>query len=626
MIRTLTILLVLFGGLSPGTLITGLLSPGLPGSGLSSLGAQDVQLTADAPRVVRVGEQFRLSYVVNARPSSFSQPEISDFYIISGPNQSTSSSIQIINGRRTSSYTITYTFYLQATGAGKFTIPPAKVVVEKKEYTSGAVEVEVVGGEGATQSGSTATQEGGTGTQQAQDPDLSEELFVRLIIDKKNIYRGEPVIATIKLYTRLQIAGFGESEMPDFAGFWTEEIEAPTQLNLVRENVGGRIYNSAMIRKVILFPQKSGELTISPFRLETYVRQQVSRPRSPFDDFFGSNYTNVMKPLASRPVKITVRDLPEGAPGGFSGAVGKLAVKAEIDKTEALTNDAITYKLSISGTGNVQLLDVPHINFPPDFETYDPKVRTNTDNSDRGQSGSKTFEYLLIPRHAGKFRIAPVSFSYFDLQSGRYKTVSTPEFNLTIGKSSEEETVGVIAGRTKEDLRIIGQDILFIKDEDFRLHRIGQAFYGSTEFVLVYLVSLALFLLILFIRRKRIRRMQNVELVRNRRASREASKRLKQAAGHLKQKETEAFYEAVLKALSGYLVDKLNIQLAEMSKERAREGLEGYNIAEDLIAEYFELADTCEMARYAPTSAEGKAEEVYSRSIRVIGKIEQNLR
>jgi hypothetical protein len=265
---------------------------------------------------------------------------MNDFYVLSGPNQSTSTSIQLINGRRTSSYTITYTYYIQATGAGKFTIPPAKVVVDKKEYASGLLEIEVVGAEGSQEG---ATGQGGTSSSQAEaDVDLSEELFVRVITDRKTIYRGEPLIVTIKLYTRLQIAGFGESEMPDFANFWTQEIESPTQVNLVRENVGNKIYNTGLIRKVIVFPQKSGEITISPFKLQTYIRQQVNRPRSPFDDFFGSSYSNVLKPLESKPVLITVKELPPGAPEGFNGAVGRLSLKAEIDQTEALTNDALT--------------------------------------------------------------------------------------------------------------------------------------------------------------------------------------------------------------------------------------------------------------------------------------------
>ena len=232
----------------------------------------------------------------------------------------------------------------------------------------------------------------------------------------------------------------------------------------------------------------------------------------------------------------------------------------------------------------------------------------------------------MIPRHAGNFRIAPVSFSYFDIKAGKYKTVSTPEFNLVISKGKEEETIGVIAGRTKEDLKIIGQDILFIKDEYFRIHRIGKSFYGSTFFILIYLGSFGLFLLILIIRRKRIRRMQNIELLRNQRASKEARKRLREASGHMKKNETEAFYEAILKALVGYLINKLNIPVSELSKETTRMGLEKFNVDEAIITECLELADTCEMARYAPSSVEKQVEEVYSRSIRIIAKLEQNLR
>ncbi|MEE9462671.1 MAG: BatD family protein, partial [Bacteroidales bacterium] len=456
--------------------------------------------------------------------------------------------------------------------------------------------------------------------------DVSEELFVRILINRKNIYRGEYIIATIKLYTRLSITGFGESKMPDFQGFWTQDIESPTQLNLIRENVNGRIFNTAVIKKVILFPQKTGEITIDPFKLETYIRQQTNRPRSPFDDFFGNSYTNVVKPLVSNPVKIRVKDLPAGAPEVYAGAVGDLAIKAEIDKQEAVTNDALTYKVIVSGNGNVQLIDAPRINFPPDFETYDPKIQTNVTNSENGQSGRKTFEYLLIPRHAGNFRIPQVSLSYFEPKSGKYRTSSTTEFNITISKGDEEEAVTVIAGRSKEDLKIIGSDILFIKDNQFKMFRIGQGFFGSSVLYLLYAGLFLLFLGVLLIRRKRIRRQQNVELVKNQRASREARRRLKEAATHMKKNESETFYEAVLKALTGYLVDKLNIPMSDLSKDSARKGLQKYDVKSEAIEEYLELADICEMARYSPTAIEGGMEEIYSRSIKIISQLEQNLR
>jgi hypothetical protein len=591
----------------------------ITGSGLL---AQNVSITATAPNVVKVGEQFRLNYVINASPSSFSAPEISDFYVLSGPNQSTSQSIQIINGRRTSSVTITYSYYLQATGEGKFTIPAATAVVDNQNFTSNTVEIEVIAGEKPAGTSQPST----SPSPQSQDVDVSEELFVRILTNRKNIYRGEYIIATIKLYTRLSITGFGESEMPDFQGFWTQDIESPTQLNLVRENVNGRIFNTAVIKKVILFPQKTGELTIDPFRLETYIRQQTNRPRSPFDDFFGNSYSNVVKPLVSNQVKITVRDLPAGAPESFEGAVGSLDIKAEIDKQEAITNDALTYKIIISGKGNVQLIDAPRINFPPDFETYDPKVQTNVTNGENGQSGRKTFEYLLIPRHAGNFRIPQVTLSYFEPNSGKYKTSATTEFNIVISKGDEDETVSVIAGRSKEDLKIIGSDILFIKDNPFKLFRTGQGFFGSAMLYLLYVGLLLVFFGVLLIRWKRIQRQQNIELVKNQRASREARRRLKEASSHMKKNESEAFYEAVLKALMGYLVDKLNIPMADLSKDSARKGLQKYNVKSEAIDECMGLADVCEMARYSPTVTEGGMGEVYSRSIKIISQLEQNLR
>ncbi len=588
----------------------------------SNLWAQNVSITATAPNVVKVGEQFRLNYVINAKPSSFGAPEISNFYVLSGPNQSTSQSIQIINGRRTSSVTITYSYYLQATGEGDFTIPAATAVVENKNYTSNTVKIEVIKGENPAGT----TQPSISQTQQPQDIDVSEDLFVRILSNRKNIYRGEYIIATIKLYTRLSITGFGESEMPDFQGFWTQDIESPTNLNLVRENVNGKIFNTAVIKKVILFPQKTGEIIIDPFKLETYIRQQTNRPRSPFDDFFGNSYSNVVKPLVSNTAKIQVKDLPPGAPEGYSGAVGNLAVKAEIDKQDAVTNDALTFKVIVSGNGNVQLIDAPRINFPPDFETYDPKIQTDVTNGVNGQSGTKTFEYLLIPRHAGNFRIPQVTLNSFEPKSGQYKTSSTTEFNISISKGNEEEAVSVIAGRSKEDLMIIGSDILFIKDNQFKMFRIGQGFFGSSLLYLLYAGIFLLFLGVLLIRRKRIQRQQNVELVKNQRASREARRRLKEAATNMKKNESEAFYEAVLKALTGYLVDKLNIPMADLSKDSARNGLQKYDVKPEAIEEYLELADVCEMARYSPTAIEGGMEEVYSRSIKIISQLEQNLR
>ena len=587
------------------------------------LPGQEVQFTAEAPRVVRTGEQFRLTYTVNARPSSFNAPEITDFYVLSGPNQSTSTSFQVINGRTSQSITISYAYYLQATSPGKFTIDPATVVVEKKEYTSNLVEVEVVGDQQAA-----PVQQGQPSqSQQQQTQEVpKEELYVQVLTNKRSVYQGEHIIATIKLFTRIGISGFGSSEMPDWAGFWTQDIETPSQINLQRENVNGVIYNTGIIRKVILFPQKSGEIVIKPFKLETYVRQRVSNQRSIFDDFFGPSYTNVSVNLESKPVTINVKPLPEGRTSAFSGAVGNISMSSSIDKTDVVTNDAITLRINVKGNGNIKLVDPPKIDFPPDFETFDPKISSNVKNTVSGQSGTKTFEYLIIPRHAGNFRIPPVTFSYFDVASKQYKTLRSTEYNITVQKGDSEEAVGVVSGLSKEELQVLGSDILFIKSPGFKLVPAGRVFFGTAGFWLFYAVAAVAFLFVVIFWRRYIKRRQNIELVKNKKANRVARQRLKQAGKYLKQNDPENFHESLLKALWGYISDKLSIPVSDLSKDTARQSLSGFINDEDLIANIMNIIDECEMARYSPSSDDSRLEKLFSETARVISKTEQSLR
>lgn len=583
--------------------------------------AQDVQFTADAPRVVEIGEQLRLTFTLNARPSSFSPPDIVNFYVLSGPNQSTSTSFQIINGKSSQSITITYTYYLQSTTQGTFTIGPATAIVDRKEYVSNPITVEVVGGQ---KPASSQQNQAAPATQTQQLPD--EELFVKVIADKKSVYQGEHIIVTLKIYTRLAITGFGSSEMPDFSGFWSQDIESPTQINLQRENVNNVIYNTGVIRKVLLFPQKSGEIMIEPFKLETFVRQQINTSRSIFDDFFGPSYTNVSKMLESDPVKITVKSLPAGQPAAFAGAVGTMDISASVDKSSVKTNDAITLKLIVKGNGNLKLVESPKIDFPPDFDIFDPKVSTNIKNTLSGQTGSKTFEYLLIPRHPGNYRIPPVLFSYFEPDKNQYQVLQTGEFRLTVEKSDEDETVNVVSGLSKEDLKILGSDILFIKAGHFKLFPAGKTLFGSLPFYFVYIISLLFFILIVLVRRMHIRKRQNVELLRNRKASKVARKKLRQASQYLRQDLKEEFFEALLKAFWGYLSDKLNISASELSRETAEKNLKAYISDEDLISRFIRVIDDCEMTRYSPQSGTEQMDALYAEAMKVITKMEQSLR
>jgi hypothetical protein len=583
---------------------------------------QEVQFLATAPSVVRVGEQFRLDYTLNGVPSSFQGPQLNDFYLLSGPNKSSSTSIQIINGRRTQNVTITYTYYLQATREGKYTIEPAICEIDKKQFNSNPVNVEVI-----KDGSSPARSQTPPGTEGAQKSAATvEPIYVRILTSKTNVYLGEHIVATLKLYTRLDVTGLGKTDIPDFNGFWSQDIPQPAQISLERENVGGVIYNTGIIKKVLLFPQRSGEITIEPFEMETFVRQRVGGGTGGIWDDFFANYTNVSKPLVSEPVTIKVMPLPGNAPSSFTGAVGQMKMNAVLDKKEAMTNDAITFKVSITGNGNIKLTEAPDISFPPDFETYDPKVTTNVQNAETGQAGTKTFEYLLIPRHAGKFRLPPVQFSYFDLSDRSYKTLASQEYNLNITKGEEGGEVSLTQGLSKEEYQQLGTDILYIKSDVFDLIPLNRYLFGSVKFFMIYALALALFLFIVIQRRAHIKRMQNVDLIRNKRANRMAGKKLRTASGYLKTAQKENFYEAVLNALMGYFSDKLNIPFAELTRERIISELEKYNVDHDIITRMMGLIDTCEIARYSPLGETTEMQSVYTDAVKMLGDLEKNLK
>jgi hypothetical protein len=583
---------------------------------------QDVQFMASAPSVVSVGEQFRLDYTLNGAPSSFQGPQINDFYVLSGPNKSSSTSIQIINGRRSQSVTITYTYYLQATREGKYTIGPASCVLDKKQYNSNEVSIEVVKEAGAANQPRTSP--GPASTQKAAG--ATDQLYVRILTDRNSVYLGQHIVATLKLYTRLDVTGLGKADIPDFNGFWSQEIPQPSQISLQRENVNGVIYNTGIIKKVLLFPQRSGEISIEPFELEVIVRQKVGGETGGIWDDFFSTYTNVSKPLVSKPVTISVMSLPGNEPASFNGAVGQMKMSTTLDRMEAKTNDAITMKVSISGNGNIKLVEAPVINFPPDFETYDPKVTTNIQNTENGQTGSKTFEYLLIPRHAGKYRLPPVHFSYFDLSEKKYKSVSGQEYNITVSKGDEEEVVNITPGLSREEYQKLGTDILYIKSGPFSLYPLNRYLFGSLHFFMIYILALALFLFVVILGRAHIKRMQNVEMIRNRRANRLAGKKLKTAHDYLRTGQKEHFYEAVLNALMGYLSDKLNIPYSELTREKVVSVLGEYKVDPEITSRLMDLVHTCEQARYSPLEESAEMKTVYSDTVKFLSDLEKNLK
>lgn len=590
-----------------------------------SLVADEVEFKASAPTVVRVGQQFQLTYTLNQDGSNLEMPQVEHFEMLGRMGPSTSSSIQIINGKMTQSYTLTYILVLAAREDGNFTIPPAKVKVGRKQYESNSVTIQVLPAgtqqqpqkQGQSQQGSTS-----------QQPDLpSDNLFLKLHLNKTSVYQGEQVTATLKLYSKYRIEGQEGIDLPAYTGFYKQELDADGQLK--QEVINGEVFLTAELQKLLLFPQRTGDLVIEPAGIDLILLQksQQRRSRDPFgffDDFF-DNYQRLRRRIESNQVTVNVKPLPPGAPMQFKGAVGSFSLKSTISKTEAAVNDAITLKITLSGNGNLKLVDPPKIDFPPDFELYDPKTTNNINNTAAGQSGSKTFDYLFIPRHAGNFRIAPVEFSYFDLASKSYKTIRSNEFNLVIQKGDQSNAAPIVAGLSKEDIRFIGSDILFIKNKTV-FKRLGDSFAGSLLFYLLYPAALLLTLAIILLRRKQIKENANVWVVKNKKARKLAQKRLKQAAQFMKQEKREQFYEEISRGMWGYLSDKLGIPVAELSRDNAHQALINCNISDELINDCLGIIDDSEFARYAPSSVSVAMDEIYKRAIKAVITLEQKLK
>ena len=585
--------------------------------------AQDVVFDASvSKKVVEVGERFTLEFTVNARGRDFVPPPLGEFLVISGPGSSQSTSVQIINGKMTQSVTITYTYMLQAVREGEFTIAPATITVDKKQYQTQPVQVQVV--KSTTPRPAQPQQQQTPSSTMVDLPD--DELFVKVIPSTTTLYQGEYLVVTIKIFSRVDLSAIENVKFPSFQNFFQQEIEIPPLNALKREVVNGVAYGTGVIKQVLLFPQKSGQLVLDPVEIECQVRERVRR--SP-DDFFGGffdSYRNVPASIASKPVTVTVKPYPEGAPPSFNGLTGSYTLNASIDRNEVAENEAVTLKLTFTGEGNLVLMEAPRVNFPPDFEVYDPRVTTNITNTAGGSRGTKTFEYLFIPRSAGTFRIPPVDVACFDPVAKSYRELSTPRFDLVVAKAAETESGTVVTGLGKEALKYIGKDIRFIKTGNIRLSRNGARIFGTAWFFSVYLLAFLVFILVFIIlsRQRKIRR--DAGLVKNRRAGRIARKHLRKASEAMKQQQSERFYDEVLQALWGYLSDKLNIPLSNLSRETGFENLHKYNIDDDLLASLARMIDDCEFARFAPAGTRAQLEDVYREAGRLISRLEQELR
>ena len=453
-----------------------------------------------------------------------------------------------------------------------------------------------------------------------------QELFVRINLDRKSVYQGEHVVATIKIYTRVDLANFIDMKFPSYNGFYTQDIEIPQQISLNRENVNGKIYEAGVIKKTILFPQRSGELTIEPFEITCAVRQRVRRSQSVFDDFFGTPFQTVQKKLISPAVKVNVKPLPANKPEGFTGAVGNLKMTASIDKQVVNTNDAITLKVKLTGNGNLKLIEPLKFDFPADFEVYDPKTDANITNNASGSTGIKTFDYLIIPRHSGQFEIPSVPFSYFNPETEKYLTLQTPAFQIVVNKGADDLSTAVVSSFSKEDVKLIGTDIRYIKTAPFKLFPKSSFIVLNPYFWLSFPALIVVFVILLLVRKEQIRNNANLARVKNRRAAKLSRKRLKLAHTLLLKNQREKFFEEIQKALWGYLSDKMAIPVAELTKDRVAEALLENKVPNEMVGSVMSLIDRAEFARFAPVQGNHDMEEMYNELYTMIIALDQNIR
>ncbi len=584
--------------------------------------AADVEFVASAPNTVVVGNQFRLTYTVNSNDDvkNFRAASISDFRYLAGPSQSTSRQVSVVNGQMTSSNTIKYTYVLMAEKEGSFEIPAATVEVDGKSFKSNAVSIKVLAA-GQSASNNEEADAGATGSISGDD------IFLRTFVSKTKVHQQEYLIATVKLYTRLDVRGFENAKLPAYKGFLAYEIDLPQNLQYGIEAINGRNYRTATLKQTILFPQRSGTIEIEPAELDCIIRLRTNRrSQNIFDDFFDT-YQDVRRMVKSEKKTVKVEAFPAGAPAGFSALSGEFSMRASLDKTEVTANDPVTLSITISGNGNLKLINTPEINFPGDFETYDPKISNNVKNTQDGVVGSKTFEFLVIPRFAGEFTIPSYSFSYFDLKTNAYKTLTTPTYTLNVAKGAQEDNGGVVTTfASKENVKFLGKDIRFIQTKSTRLKPQGKYLFGSRAFWLSYLVPVLLYFIVLFVMRKQRKERANVAGLKRKKANPMARKKLKQAQQLMKKGEREAFYDETLRALWGYVADKLSINVSQLNKENVQQMLVSRKVNDETIKSLLQLLDKCEFARFAPSNESDELETVYASSVVLISRLEREIK
>ncbi len=585
------------------------------------VGAIAQTLTGRAPSQVAVGEQFRLTYTVNTQDvRGFRAGNIPDeFEVLMGPSTSTQSSFQMVNGHTSSTSSVTYTYIVVASKNGTFTIPPAHCTVDGKTVTSNEIRIKVSGQ--AQQGGRQQShqQGGGNGEMRSAGSAISgSDLFIHVSASKQRVREQEPILLTYKVYTLVSLTQLS-GKMPDLKSFYTREVPLPQEKSFKIETFNGRQYRTVTWQQYVMFPQATGKLEIPSITYDGIVVQQ-NRNIDPFEAFFngGSGYIEVKKQIKAPAITIQVDPLPQ-RPANFCGGVGSFNISAQLDKTEVKANDPVNLRVVVSGVGNMKLLKQPIVKIPKDFDSYDAKVTDKTKLTVNGLEGSIVYDFLAVPRHQGTFEIPAIEYTYFDTKSNGYKTVRTEPFTLKVAKGDGQTTVASFDGQ--EDVKQLGRDIRYIHTGDTELHAVDDYFFGSTGYWVSLAVLLIAFISLFVIFRHRA--IENANIVKQRagKANKVAVKRLKKAAKLMKAGKDGEFYDEVLRALWGYVGDKLNMPVDKLTRDNIREQLLAYSVSDETINQFIGALDECEFARYAPGDATGNMNKVYDAAITAITQI-----
>jgi hypothetical protein len=587
--------------------------------------AQKVTVQVSANRV-QVGTPFQVQWSINSMPSTYTPPDFKNFDIYSGPNPMQST--QIVNGNMSQSFSVSY--LIAAKKEGKITIGPMVIVVNGQSFQSNPLTIEAVKGSVAPHQQNTPSAPNAMPEEEAAEVKVSgEEVFIRTAVSKTKCLLGEQITVIQKVYSRLDLRGFQNVKFPSLNGFWSQQQESNQNIQLQVENLDGVNYYVGEFSRTHVFPQKTGKITIDPTELECVVRKQSNRkPRNIFEQFFGTGgFEDVAVKVKSKPVVVDVTPLPEkDKPADFSGGVGSFNYKVEATKRELKANDAFNLKVTISGKGNIKLIDAPKLKLPESFESYEPKTNENISNSG-GVSGSKTYDYLIIPREPGEFTLEGLSFSYYDLDKKQYVTIPSPAIGISVkpgdGKSNASAQV---YDHLKQEIKETENDIRYIKKGDFELQKEEKEFFNSPAHFVFLAVPVLLFLGGLGYRSYTHKLNSDIVAVKGKKAARVAKKQLIAAEKRMKENNKEAFYTEIMSALNNYVSYKFNLPVAELSKENITREMNRRQINVDTQAKFFETLNQCEYAKYAPGAVSGDLNAVYNSTVGLISSIENEIK